>query len=163
MKRTVVLVLVVGLLLGLLLSTGVSAKGPGQPQSTQAQGPILLTIAEGQTLAPGEVFRSEWRDVKSFRLFKFYAHLTPYEGVTDKDVNVRVLESPLGDPDEGSYCGVAGVDAYVWRALPPAPAVPNRWVMTLNFTGLYSKMMVFARNDCGEEVTLSLYLLMARE
>ena len=131
MKRIVILAIVGGLILGLLLPTGLLAKSaPGQGQSTQAKGPVLLTIAENLTLSPageeGDMFISEYRDVTSFRLFKLYARLTPYVGPTPWDgetqppVRVRVLDSPLGTPGEGSYGGapMEGRPDAAWGTVP---------------------------------------------
>ena len=166
MKKFAVLAIVVVLLLGLLLPTSLMAQGPpNQPQQPAPQGTSLLTIAENLPLEPGERFDSEWLDVKSFRLFKLYARLTPYEGETPWEgetqppVRVRILDSPLGNVDEGSY-GSAPAN-YEWMASPSK--APMRWVIASSFDGLYSKMKVFAKNDGDTPVTISLYLLMAEE
>jgi hypothetical protein len=165
MKRAIILVLVVGLLLGLvhigLSLQSSSAAPPQQPPGGGTVGPRLLTIAENVTLAPqgeeGYMFNSEWLNVQSYRLFKLYAR-TPYVSETPPP-RVRAFESPLGNVDEGSY-GEVEAD-YELRATPSGH--PNRWVMATPFEGLYSKILVYAENESGENVTVSLYLLMAQD
>ena len=171
MKRIVVLVLLGALILGLLLPAGITAQGPpeqSQPPQQAQQGPVLLTIAENLTLSPAgatdgtDVFRSEWVDVSSYRLFKFYAKLTPYVGET-APVNVRIHESPLGVGDEVYGGVILDPDLCEWRAALP-PWVPVAYYIDSPFEGLYSKIRVRARNDSDNEtVEISLYLLMATE
>lgn len=164
MKRIVVLVLLGALILGLLLPIGLSAKE--EPPQPAPEALVLVTIAEDLTLMPKgdlegkDVFKSEWLDVSSYRLFKFYAKLTPYVDET-APVNVRIHESPLGVGNE-VYGGTLAPDLCEWRAAPP-PYDPVAYYIDSPFEGLYSKIRVRVRNDGDNEKAVSLYLLMAKE
>ena len=164
MKKIVVLTLVVGLTLGLLLPTGLSPQSSAAPpQQPTPEGPVLITIVENLTLMPAgdtegkDVFKSGWMDVSSYRLFRFYAKLTPYVGEA-APVSVRIHESPTGTADE--VYGICPAD-YEWRASPPWD--PVQYCIDSPFEGLYSKIRVWARNDSNAPATISLYGLMAKE
>ena len=160
MKRTIILVLVVALLAGLGY-IGFSAQSSAAVDSPpQAQkGTKLVTIAEDLTVLPGREnqFVSEWLEVESFRLFKLYGILSPYVEGEEANVVVIIRESPTGTKSTG---GVGGVDNS-WSANPPH--APRQWVMHPSFDGLYSNISIIARNEGSAPVTVSLYLLMAKE
>jgi hypothetical protein len=162
MKKIVVLAIVGALVLVLLLSVGIGAQGapPQGKQGNPQEQPVLLTIIEDHTLAPsgqeGDVYQSEWLDVGSFRLFRLYARM-PYDvSVTPGAIRVHTNESPLGDV---SYDTISPDCDWDERG----SSTNRRWVATSNFSGLYSKMSVYAENAGDTQVTISLYLLMAQE
>ncbi len=202
MKRTLILVLVVGLLIGLGyigFSAQSSAAPPTQPPQTpgasvainnplddqgnvrvslpqpvevtataplpvsleEGPGPVLITLAENVTIEPGERFKSEWLDVKTFRLFKLYARLTPYVSETPAAVFFGLNEHPVGaaGPSGLGHYGYVPAD-YEWQ--PHGGTIP-RWTLVSSFGGLYSEMRAYARNDGDTPATIYLYLLMAEE
>ena len=164
MKRAIILVLVVGLLAGLvhmgLSLQSSSAAPPQQPpgQGAPVQVPTLLTIAEDVTLNPGDTFRSGLLDVQSFRLFKLYARLTPYVSEEQPPVRIYLSESPFGAAVNEHFVNINPDYWWHWRGSPR-----TRWATALSFDGLYSSIGANAKNNGTENVTISLYLLMAED
>lgn len=171
MKRIVVLTLVVGLILGLGYIGLSPQSSAAPPQEPAPEGAILWKVLENRTLNPGEQFDSAWQDATPYRIFKFYAYVTPYEGVDPtggfgtRTLTVMVRESPLGGesmptrritPSDGD-----------WFATPPPPWwTPNGWRAVTEFEGLHSKISVRASNEGASgspPITVSVYLLAAKE
>ena len=161
MKRIVALAIVGALILGLVIPTVIYAQsnsGQGQsPQLSPHDQTVLQIIAENQTLAPGDKFKSEWIDVSSYRCFKLYAFQEQASGDSPV-VEVWMNETALS-PTERRYGGnIAQPDWY------DGEADEGIWSMAYNFSGLYSEIKVTAKNT--SDVTSSsihLYLLMAKE
>jgi hypothetical protein len=160
-KKIAILVLVVALLVGLVcigLPAQTSAYSPfPKPTPSMPKGPGLVTIVEGKTLGPGDVFASDWMDVTCFRLFKLYASLKT-DG-SDPGTSVVIVDNPLGDEDEGVYGAFL---PYEWWPHPPDQS--EWWGIAYQFEGLYSKIRIVAINESEVNTeTISLYLLRALE
>lgn len=162
----------------------VSVQGPVQvtataplPVSLPADpGPTLLTVAENLVLnpspGPGNEIGSGWQDVKAFRRFKLYARITPVlDPLTQPSVAVRVRENAAGLSGEGYYTMVldVGPGNLPWLYLtpttpqPPGVPAPARWVHLSEFNGMFSKLTIRGQNLGLTPVTISLYLLMAKD
>ena len=164
MRRIVVLAIAVGLILGLGYIGFSTQSSAAPPQEPAPEGPVLWKVIENLTLNPGEEFESVWQDATSFRIFKFYACMTPYVGETRPAVKVRVHESPSGGVERVSRYKIAPDDEQ-WRAAGP-PDAEQGWQLMSEFDGLYSNIRVKAMNEepvGGTAVTISLYLLAAPE
>ena len=161
MKRIVTLVIVGALILGLIIPNVISAKvNPGQGQSPQLSPhdqTVLHIIAENQTLAQGEKLLSEWIDVSSYRVFKLYARQeqasweSPEVRVWMKETALSAIEGKYGDK-------IAQPDWY------DGDADEGIWTMAYEFSGLFSKIVVTAKNySDNTSANIHLYLLMAKE
>ena len=158
MKRIVALAIVGVLILGLLVPTITFAQGSpgGNPpsQGNPQEQTILLTIIEDHTLAPydteGDTYWSEWIDVKSYRVFKLYA----LQGGQSPVVDICIHDSALGAPDDVVYAGLT----------PEWGGFPQEWTIAYEFSGLFSKVRVRARNESSEtSANITAHLLMAKE
>jgi hypothetical protein len=168
MKRILIPILVVALIAGFGyfgFINQASAASPTLPSSAMKD-VKLITVAEDVTLASGATgpdFVSEAIDAKEYREFKLYVEMTPGPGPTDfvpptidLPLNViRVGEFPINGP------AYAFFTYNTWNKMPVPP--PSRYTMAVSFNGLYSAFNVAAFNDSGQDVEVSMYLLMAEE
>ena len=157
MKRTVALVVVIVMILGLCF-TGVSALAANNSSNSQGPGGTRqVELVEELTLGPGETYESEWLDVKLFRNFKLYAYLTPYDEDPCGEVEVRILESATGVGKEAYGLVDEAAEWTEWDS------PPEHWSAACKFIGLYSYVAVTVENRLDEDITISLYLLMTED
>lgn len=178
MKKALIIVLAMALLAGLGyigVTESASAADNGSSSRGAAHDTVLVTIAEDLTLGHDIPFDnalvSDYINAESYRNFKLYAKMTPGPPpfvfpveVPPPYVVVVVEENPLG---EGlSFAGE--IPFLSWQGIPWPPE--ERWTMIEPFEGLYSNIQVSVFNmtglfdpEAGYDITIDLYLLMAKE
>lgn len=169
MKRTIIIILVVGLIAGLGcfgFMNKVSAENTSPPPAPvfAPQDTVLVTIAEnvilpaGSNTPPGPDFVSKFIDAKGYRHFKLYAKMTG--PTTTADITSGVSLQLDDRPVDGPYYWVKKYNFWPYY---PYPNPEPRFAIVDEFQGLYSMLNITAANALPQDVQVSIYLLMSKE